>query len=248
LSQLICYSCCCFCLLLLHRRSFIILFPYTTLFRSHGAPLGKDEVGLTKEYYKWTFEDFNVPEEVYTDFKEKIQDRGNETETVWNETFAKYKEKYPEEAKELEQAISGELPADWEKSLPEYEEGSSLATRASSGEVLNAIAKAVPNFFGGSADLAGSNKTMIKDNLDFTHENYAGRNIWFGVREHAMGAALNGMALHGGLKAYGGTFFVFSDYLRPSIRLASIMKMPVTYVFTHDSIAVGEDGPTHEPV
>lgn len=215
---------------------------------SHGAPLGTDEVGLTKEYYKWTHEEFEVPEEVYTDFKEKIQDRGSRTEEAWNGQLAEYKDKYPEEAKELELAINGSLPAEWEKALPVYEEGSSLATRASSGEVLNAIAQAVPNFFGGSADLAGSNKTTMKNAEDFTKDNYAGRNIWFGVREHAMGAALNGMALHGGLKVYGGTFFVFSDYLRPSIRLASIMKMPVTYVFTHDSIAVGEDGPTHEPV
>lgn len=215
---------------------------------SHGAPLGTDEVGLTKEYYKWTHEEFEVPAEVYADFKEKIQDRGSQTEEAWNDKFAAYKEKYPKEAEELELAINGELPADWVKALPVYEEGSSLATRASSGEVLNAIAQAVPNFFGGSADLAGSNKTSMNDEGDFTKANYAGRNIWFGVREHAMGAALNGMALHGGLKVYGGTFFVFSDYLRPSIRLASIMRMPVTYVFTHDSIAVGEDGPTHEPV
>lgn len=215
---------------------------------SHGAPLGTDEVGLTKEYYKWTHEEFEVPAEVYADFKEKIQDRGSKTEEAWNDKFAAYKEKYPKDAEELELAINGELPADWVKALPVYEEGSSLATRASSGEVLNAIAQAVPNFFGGSADLAGSNKTSMNDEGDFTKANYAGRNIWFGVREHAMGAALNGMALHGGLKVYGGTFFVFSDYLRPSIRLASIMRMPVTYVFTHDSIAVGEDGPTHEPV
>lgn len=215
---------------------------------SHGAPLGKDEVGLTKEYYKWSHEEFQVPDEVYADFKEKIQDKGSKLENAWNELFTHYKESYPEEAKELELAIKGELPADWTESLPVYEEGSSLATRASSGEVLNAIANSVPNFFGGSADLAGSNKTTMNDKDDFSKENYSGQNIWFGVREHAMGAALNGMALHGGLRVYGGTFFVFSDYLRPSIRLASIMKVPVTYVFTHDSIAVGEDGPTHEPV
>lgn len=215
---------------------------------SHGAPLGTDEVGLTKEYYKWTHKEFEVPEEVYQDFKQKIQDRGSKVEEVWNDKLAQYKEKYPQEAKEFELTMRGELPADWEKQLPVYEEGSSLATRASSGEVLNAIAQAVPNLFGGSADLAGSNKTTMNGEDDFTKASYAGRNIWFGVREHAMGAALNGMALHGGLKVYGGTFFVFSDYLRPSIRLASIMRMPVTYVFTHDSVAVGEDGPTHEPV
>src|SRR5699024_10714362 len=123
-----------------------------------------------------------------------------------------------------------------------------LATRAASGEVLNGIAQSIPYFFGGSADLAGSYKTYIENGDDFTRENYAGRNIWFGVREFAMAAALNGMALHGWVKVYAGTFFVFSDYLRPAVRLSALMKMPVTYVFTHDSIAVGEDGPTHEPI
>ncbi|MBP2077748.1 transketolase [Oceanobacillus polygoni] len=216
---------------------------------SHGAPLGSDEVVLTKEYYKWTHDDFHVPDEVYADFNEKIVQDGAEKESQWNELFAAYKEKYPEAAGELELAIKGELPAGWEKELPVFQPGEdTLATRASSGKVLNAIAKAVPNFFGGSADLAGSNKTTMNDDDDFTRENYAGRNIWFGVREHAMGAALNGMALHGGLNVYAGTFFVFSDYLRPAVRLSSIMNTPVTYVFTHDSIAVGEDGPTHEPV
>ena len=167
----------------------------------------------------------------------------------WNELHETYKENYPELADELELAIKGELPLDWEKDLPVYEAGKdTLATRASSGEVLNAIAKTVPNFIGGSADLAGSNNTMIKNEEDFTRDNYAGRNIWFGVREFAMAAALNGMALHGGLKVYAGTFFVFSDYLKPAMRLSALMNVPVTYVFTHDSIAVGEDGPTHEPI
>ncbi len=216
---------------------------------SHGAPLGTDEVVLTKEYYKWTHDDFHVPDEVYADFNEKIVQDGAEKESQWNELFTAYKEKYPEAAGELELAINGELPAGWEKELPVFQPGEdTLATSASSGKVLNAIAKSVPNFFGGSADLAGSNKTTMNDDEDFTRENYAGRNIWFGVREHAMGAALNGMALHGGLNVYAGTFFVFSDYLRPAVRLSSIMNTPVTYVFTHDSIAVGEDGPTHEPV
>ncbi|WP_337018313.1 transketolase [Oceanobacillus massiliensis] len=216
---------------------------------SHGAPLGLDEVKLTKEFYQWTHEDFHVPEEVYADFDEKIVKKGAAKEAEWNKLLNDYKAKYPELAKEFELALKDELPADWEKDLPVYQPtDKALATRASSGEVLNGIAKSVPNFFGGSADLAGSNKTKMNGEDDFSRINYAGRNIWFGVREHAMGAALNGMALHGGLKVFGGTFFVFSDYLRPSIRLASIMNVPVTYVFTHDSIAVGEDGPTHEPV
>ncbi|GAA0417709.1 transketolase [Virgibacillus sp. AGTR] len=216
---------------------------------SHGAPLGTDEVKLTKEFYNWGHDDFHVPQEVYADFNEKIVKHGAEVEDNWNQLLEVYKERYPKLASEFELALNGELPVDWEKDLPVFEpDKDTLATRASSGKVLNAIAKAVPNFFGGSADLAGSNKTTINDEDDFSRTNYAGRNIWFGVREHAMGAALNGMALHGGLNVYAGTFFVFSDYLRPAVRLSSIMNTPVTYVFTHDSIAVGEDGPTHEPI
>lgn len=215
----------------------------------HGAPLGADELKRTKEAYKWTFEeDFYVPEEVYAHFRQVVQEAGAKKEAEWNELFAAYKQSYPELAHQLELAIEGKLPEGWEANIPVYPEGKSLATRASSGEVLNAIAKAVPYFVGGSADLAGSNKTLIKGAGNFMPESYEGRNIWFGVREFAMGAAMNGMALHGGVKVFGGTFFVFSDYLRPAIRLAALMGLPVTYVLTHDSIAVGEDGPTHEPI
>ncbi|APT49706.1 MULTISPECIES: transketolase [Bacillus] len=215
----------------------------------HGAPLGSEEAKLTKDAYSWTFEeDFHVPSEVYDHFKEAVKDAGQKKEAAWNELFAQYEKEYPELAAQLKLAIEGELPENWDQEVPVYEAGSSLASRASSGEVLNGIAKQVPFFIGGSADLAGSNKTTIKNTDDFGKNNYAGKNIWFGVREFAMGAALNGMALHGGLRVFGGTFFVFSDYLRPAIRLAALMGLPVTYVFTHDSIAVGEDGPTHEPV
>jgi transketolase len=215
----------------------------------HGAPLGADELKLTKEAYKWTFEeDFHVPSEVYDHFKQQIVDKGEQTEQAWNELFAKYKSEYPELGAQLEKAMKGELIEGWEKDIPVYEEGKSLASRASSGEALNGIAKNLPYLVGGSADLAGSNKTMIKGSGDFFPGTFEGRNVWFGVREFAMGAAMNGMALHGGLKVFGGTFFVFSDYLKPAIRLAALMGLPVTYVFTHDSIAVGEDGPTHEPV
>lgn len=215
----------------------------------HGAPLGSDEAKLTKEAYSWTFEeDFHVPSEVYDHFKEAVKDAGQKKEAAWNEQFAQYEKEYPELAAQLKLAIEGELPENWDQEIPVYEAGSSLASRASSGEVLNGIAKQVPFFIGGSADLAGSNKTTIKNTDDFGKDHYAGKNIWFGVREFAMGAALNGMALHGGLRVFGGTFFVFSDYLRPAIRLAALMGLPVTYVFTHDSIAVGEDGPTHEPI
>lgn len=215
----------------------------------HGAPLGVDELKLTKEAYKWTFEeDFHVPSEVYDHFKQQIAEKGEQTEQAWNELFAKYKSEYPELGAQLEKAMKGELVEGWDKDIPVYEEGKSLASRASSGEALNGIAKNLPYLIGGSADLAGSNKTMIKGTGDFFPGSFEGRNIWFGVREFAMGAAMNGMALHGGLKIFGGTFFVFSDYLKPAIRLAALMGLPVTYVFTHDSIAVGEDGPTHEPV
>ncbi|UOQ42965.1 transketolase [Halobacillus salinarum] len=216
---------------------------------SHGAPLGDEEVTAAKEFYNWDHEPFHVPDEVYQDFKEKVRDQGEEKEKAWNELMKNYKEAHPELGAELEAAINGEMPEGWDKELPSFTAGEDkLATRAASGEVINALSEAVPYFFGGSADLAGSNKTTVKGEEDFSRVNYAGRNIWFGVREFAMAAALNGMALHGGLKVYGGTFFVFSDYLRPALRLSAIMNLPVNYVFTHDSIAVGEDGPTHEPV
>lgn len=204
---------------------------------------------LTKEFYKWEHEPFHVPDEVYQDFQTKIVDKGESEEKAWNELFASYKNAFPELAKELDDAIQNKLPENWDKDLPVYKAGEdTAATRATSGEVLNAIAKTVPSLFGGSADLAGSNKTNLKDAGDFSAAEPDKRNIWFGVREFAMAAALNGMALHGGLKVFGGTFFVFSDYLRPAVRLSAIQNLPVTYVLTHDSIAVGEDGPTHEPV
>jgi len=216
---------------------------------SHGAPLGEDEVKLTKDSYKWEHEPFHVPADVYQDFETKVQTKGAEAEANWNDLFNQYKEAYPELAKELEQAMNNELPADWENQLPTYTPGEDkVATRAASGDMINALSEYVPSFFGGSADLAGSNKTTVKGEEDFSRNNYAGRNIWFGVREFAMASALNGMALHGGLNVYGGTFFVFSDYLRPAVRLSALMGVPVTYVLTHDSVAVGEDGPTHEPI
>lgn len=216
---------------------------------SHGSPLGKEEVQLTKAAYKWSYEeDFYVPDEVYTHFSETVIKEGARSEEKWNTLLDKYRIEYPELAKNLESAINGLLPDHWDSNLPQYEDGKKIASRSSSGEVINAFAKTVPALFGGSADLASSNKTTIKDANPFSSTDYSGRNIWFGVREFAMGAALNGMALHGGLKVYGATFFIFSDYLRPAIRLAALMKLPVTYVFTHDSIAVGEDGPTHEPI
>lgn len=216
---------------------------------SHGAPLGKEEVKLTKETYKWTYEnEFHIPEEVSEVFA-NVVDEGQSKEQQWNELLKQYEEKYPELAKQFKLAMAGQLPEGWDQNLPVYEGGKDkVATRSSSGETLNALAKNVSQIFGGSADLASSNKTLLKGETNFSRDNYSGRNVWFGVREFAMGAALNGMALHGGVKPFGATFFVFSDYLRAAVRLSALMKLPVTYVMTHDSIAVGEDGPTHEPV
>jgi transketolase len=214
---------------------------------AHGKPLGGDEMRLVREIYQWPHEPFEVPEEVRGLFAE-WQKQAEQDELKWNELFSSYKEAHPELAKAYEQAMKGELPDGWDAELPTHEVGSQLATRAASGQALNAIAKNMPSLIGGSADLAGSNNTLLKGESNFSRNDYSGRNLWFGVREHAMGAALNGMSLHGGLRVYGGTFFVFSDYLRPAVRLSALMKQPVIYVLTHDSIAVGEDGPTHEPV
>ena len=216
---------------------------------AHGAPLGSDEMALTKEAYAWEHEPFHVPEEVYETFKEATTTLGREVEAEWNTMFEAYEQAYPQLAKQLGDAIDRKLTVDVKEAMPTYEEGESIATRSASHKAINAIAKAVPSLFGGSADLASSNKTMMEGEGDFLpSQQYAGRNIWFGVREFAMGTALNGMALHGGLEVYGATFFVFSDYVRPAVRLSALMGLPVTYVFTHDSIAVGEDGPTHEPI
>ncbi|RDI41633.1 transketolase [Falsibacillus pallidus] len=215
---------------------------------SHGAPLGEEEVKLTKESYSWEYDEtFYVPESVSKHFNQ-LSESGEEKEIKWNEMFEKYKNQFPDLAQQFEAALKGDVSESWIYSLPEFETGAKIATRSSSGRILNEIAKTVPQFMGGSADLASSNKTLMNTERNFGIESYAGRNIWFGVREFAMGAALNGMALHGGLKVFGASFFVFSDYLRPAIRLAALMKLPVTYIFTHDSIAVGEDGPTHQPV
>lgn len=214
---------------------------------AHGAALGKEEVLATKEAYGWHHDEFYVPDEVRNHFKE-LQENGEEAESAWNFLFNQYKDAYPELATELEQSINGELPLNYKDVLPKYELGDKKATREISNEVINGLAKAVPQLFGGAADLASSTKTLMKDNENFSSEDYSGRNIWFGVREFAMAAAVNGMALHGGVIPYGSTFFVFSDYLRPALRLSSIMNIGAIYVFTHDSIAVGEDGPTHEPV
>ncbi|UXV31012.1 transketolase [Mammaliicoccus sciuri] len=215
----------------------------------HGAPLGEEERELAlKAYGLDPSKRFNVPQEVYDIFSETMLKRANEDEAAWEKLVGAYTNEYPELGQAFKQAISNELPVDYDKELPVYEAGNSSATRADSGEVIQALSKSVPAFFGGSADLASSNKSNVKGEADFSSETPEGRNVWFGVREFGMAAAVNGMAVHGGVKPYGATFFVFSDYLKPAVRLSAIMDVPSTFVFTHDSIAVGEDGPTHEPV
>jgi transketolase len=213
----------------------------------HGNPLGKEEAKATKEVYGWHYEEeFTVPEQVKAHF-EQLKQKGAAKEEEWNKLLASYTAQDPEQGKLLAQAIDGTVSIDVADILT-FDASKSVSTRVASGEAINHYVKTVPSIFGGSADLSGSTMTDIKGEPKFAIDSYSGRNVYFGVREHAMGAAGNGMALHGGVKAFVSTFFVFSDYLRPSIRLAALQKLPVIYVFTHDSIAVGEDGPTHEPV
>lgn len=213
----------------------------------HGSPLGVDEVALTKKAYGWDEnQHFYVPDEVRAHFAE-VKKKGIAAYEAWEKMFAEYKKAHPELAKQFETAAAGELPEGWDKDIP-ADVPADKGTRTASGIVLNAIAKNVPSLVGGSADLESSTMTHMKDLGILTAKDYSGQNIYYGVREFGMGAAVNGMLLHGGLKVFGGTFFVFSDYLRPAVRLASIMNVPAIYVFTHDSIGVGEDGPTHEPI
>jgi transketolase len=215
----------------------------------HGSPLGGDETKLTKKAYGWPEEEqFLVPDEVRGHFAE-LKKKGEQANAEWDKLVANYKQANPELGARFEAAINGELPAGWDKDLPVYStEDKAVSTRVASGNALNGLAKNMPNLVGGSADLESSTMTHLKDLPIFKPGSYDGRNIYFGVREFGMAAAMNGIMLHGGLKVFGGTFFVFTDYLRPAVRLASIMKLPVVYVLTHDSIAVGEDGPTHEPI
>ena len=215
---------------------------------AHGSPLGADEVTLTKESLGWDAEEpFYVPEEAKGQFGKAIE-RGDEAASQWNERFASYQGAHPELAAEWERRFSSELPAGWEAAIPSFETGDNLATREASGKVLNAIATVVPELLGGDADLSSSTKTALKDMGSFDGQTGAGKNLHFGVREHAMGSIVNGMAYHGGVRGYASTFFVFSDYMRPAVRLAALSKLPAIYVWTHDSVGLGEDGPTHQPV
>jgi len=217
---------------------------------SHGAPLGEEEIKATKENLGYpSLDPFFVDPESLSWCREACQIRGRKLQDEWEEKFMAFQEAFPEEAAEFEAMMAGELPEDWDADVPELVKlEKDQATRVSSGVVLQALAAKIPNLIGGSADLAGSNKTDIKGGGDLLAESPGGRIIHFGVREHAMASLLNGMALHGGVRPFAGTFLVFSDYMRPAIRMAALMEIPVTYVFTHDSIGLGEDGPTHQPV
>ena len=214
---------------------------------AHGSPLGEEELKLTKQNLGWPLKKFHIPGEALRHMRKAVQ-KGKKEEQGWQSLFRKYEKKFPEQAKTWNMLVSGKQPEGWEKLLPVFKpEDGAVATRSASGKVLNAIAEKFPHLIGGSADLAPSNNTYLKKYADFSTAK-GGRNIHFGVREHAMGAILNGMALSKMLIPYGGTFLVFSDYMRPAIRLAALMETHVVYVFTHDSIGLGEDGPTHQPI
>jgi transketolase len=215
----------------------------------HGEPLGPEEIKLTKENLGWPRKPiFLIPDEVSAHFRQAI-DEGRELENRWQAAFEAYRENFQEPAAEWDRWINSRLPDAWEKDIPVFEtDDKGMATRVASGTVLNAVAPKITNLIGGSADLAPSTKTLISGEDDYQVSNYAGRNLRFGVREHSMGGILNGMALHGGLIPYGATFLIFSDYMRPAIRLAALTELKVIYVFTHDSIGLGEDGPTHQPI
>jgi transketolase len=215
---------------------------------AHGAPLGADEVKATKQNLGWpSLEPFYVPEEALEHWR-RARDRGARLEADWRKRWDKYRAANADLATELERRLAGRLPAGWDASLPAFGATDAQATRAASGKAINAIAPKLPELIGGSADLTGSNNTEIKGGGVFSGTERAGRNFHFGVREHGMGAALNGIALHGGFIPFGGTFLIFSDYMRPSIRLAALTHLKPIYVFTHDSIGLGEDGPTHQPI
>jgi len=216
---------------------------------AHGDPLGEEEVVLTKENLKWeSSEGFAVPAEAGAHLG-LASERGKANQGEWNAAFSEYREAFPYEARQLDDALHGRLPAGWEDGLNGlFEKPDPIATRSASSVVMNAISKGLPAFIGGSADLAPSTRTILDDRGHIGTGDFAGHNLHFGVREHAMGAVANGMALHGGAIPYTATFLVFSDYMRPSIRLGALMGQHVIYVFTHDSIGVGEDGPTHQPI
>lgn len=215
----------------------------------HGAPIGADDFAAAKKVYGWDYPDFEIPEEVYETFENGVGSKGKEANNIWEEDLKSYQEKYPEDYKELMAGINRELPANFMDQVKKYDSSmKALATRASGGEIIQDLAKITRNFWGGSADLFSSNKTNIKDSKAFRDESPEGRNIWYGVREFAMAAIGNGIMAHGGSFHHVSTFFVFADYLKAAVRLSALSGLPLTYAMTHDSVAVGEDGPTHEPI
>ena len=217
--------------------------------KAHGEPAGEDELNGAKKNLRWPLEPrYLIPDDVLTHFREAIE-RGEEMEKKWGMAFEEYKKQFPEIADELGRRLAGRLPDKWDTELPTFDSSNGyLATRASSGKTLNALALKLPELIGGSADLTGSNKTWIDSSDSFQKDAPTGRNIYFGVREHAMGAIVNGLSVHGGFIPFSGTFFMFSDYMRPAIRLSALSGYPSIWVFTHDSVGVGEDGPTHQPI
>jgi transketolase len=214
---------------------------------AHGAPLGEDEVKAAKAFYGWDYpEPFTVPEEARRATDQRK--RGADLRAEWTQRFEAYRQEHPDLAAEFERVMARRLPDGWDADLPHKEPGDKEATRKSSGAVINALASRIPELLGGSADLSSSNNTTIKEAGAIERGDFTGRNINYGVREHAMGAIMNGLALHGGIRPFGGTFLIFTDYLRPALRLAALMGTAVVYVMTHDSIGLGEDGPTHQPI
>ena len=217
--------------------------------KAHGEPLGDEELNAAKDNLGWPKEPrFFIPDDVL-EFYRKALDRGREIEAEWKLRFEGYTRLYPAFGAELSRRLTGELPKDWESALPVFTvDAKGMGTRVASGKTINALAPKLPELIGGSADLAPSNNTKIDGSSAFQKDSYAGRNFHFGVREHAMGAALNGMAVFGGVIPYGATFLVFADYVRPAIRLAALSHIPSIFIFTHDSVGLGEDGPTHQPI
>ncbi len=215
---------------------------------AHGSPLGDEEIAAAKQNLGWPYEEpFSVPDEALRYYRESGS-RAAQQHVEWKERFAAFEAERPDGAAEFRRVTAGELPAKWESALPSFPTDKPLSTRVASGQTLNAIAEAVPELVGGSADLAPSTETYLKGYADIATEDFSGRNFHFGVREHGMGSVMNGIAAHAGLRIYGGTFFVFSDYMRPAVRMAALQELPVVYVWTHDSIGLGEDGPTHQPI